>query len=302
MFDPEICAGFLVRGDELLSAIDKEDPLPAVLEAEPKPVSLVSTERLDDCARAFADMIDLKTPFTHGHSVGVAELAAAAGKGFGLDDEEVTSLWRAGMLHDLGRVAVPDGIWEKRGPLSEGEWEQVRLHTYHSERILSRADALSAAGRIAGMHHERLDGSGYHRQSTGSALPMTARILAVADSYQAMTQTRPHRPALPHEVAASELESAVEAGELDAEAVRAVIEASGHESRRLVSQRPAGLSEREVEVLRLLAAGLSNREIANKLFISRRTAESHVQHIYTKIGFSTRAGAAMFAMQHDLIV
>jgi DNA-binding NarL/FixJ family response regulator len=130
---------------------------------------------------------------------------------------------------------------------------------------------------------------------------MTTRVLAAADAYQAMTQERPHRAALPQDAAVAELEDAVDKGKLDGDAVAAVIEASGHRARRVVPQRPAGLSEREVEVLRLLAQGLSNRDIADRLFISRRTAESHVQHIYTKIGFSTRAGAAMFAMRNDLL-
>jgi HD-GYP domain-containing protein (c-di-GMP phosphodiesterase class II) len=256
---------------------------------------------LDGLARAFADMVDLKTPFTHGHSSAVAELAERAARGLALPDDDVVGLRRAALLHDLGRVGVPDGVWEKPGPLTEGEWEQVRLHAYHGERILGRIERLAPLARIAGMHHERLDGSGYHRQAPGSQIPMTARVLAAADAYQAMTQDRPHRPALSAEAAVAELEASVRAGALDGDAVAAVVEAGGQRARKVAPERPAGLSEREVEVLRLLARGLSNREIAERLFISRRTAESHVQHIYTKIGFSTRAGAAMFAMQHDLL-
>ena len=301
MLDPGISSAFLGERDKLLSEIDRADPLPAVVEAEPEPVRLISESQLDNCARAFADMVDLKTPFTHGHSVGVAELAQGAGRKLGLSEQDVVVLVRAGLFHDLGRVAVPDGIWEKPGPLSEGEWEQVRLHTHHSERILSRAEALAQVARVAGMHHERVNGTGYHRQAVGSAIPMIARVLAAADAYQAMRQARPHRQALTHDSAAAELEASVRGGELDGDAVAAVVQASGHAGKRVARQRPAGLSEREVEVLGLLATGLSNRDIARRLFISPRTAESHVQHIYTKIGLSTRAGAAMFAMRHDLL-
>ena len=301
MLDPEIASAFVRRDRELLEGIADVDPLHAAVAIEPEPVRRVLERGLDECARTFADMIDLKTPFTHGHSSGVAELAEGAGSRMGLQGDEVVALRRAALLHDLGRVGVPDGVWEKPGPLSEGEWEQVRLHAYHAERILSRAEALSPLARVAGMHHERLDGTGYHRQASGSVIPMTARVLAAADAYQAMTQDRPHRPALSHDAAAAELEEGVRGSKLDGDAVAAVVEASGHRAGPVPRQRPAGLSEREVEVLRLVAQGLSNRDIADRLFISRRTAESHVQHIYTKIGFSTRAGAAMFAMRHDLL-
>jgi len=301
MLDPEIASAFLERRRELLEGIAEVDPLSATVDAEPTPVRRVSEAGLDECARAFADMIDLKTPFTHGHSSAVADLAERASRKMGMRDEDAVTLRRAALFHDLGRVGVPDGVWEKPGPLSEGEWEQVRLHAYHAERILSRGERLEPLARIAGMHHERLDGTGYHRQASGSAIPLTARVLAAADVYQAMTQQRPHRPALTQDAAVTELEGSVRRGELDGDAVAAVVEASGHRARRVAPRRPAGLSEREVEVLRLLAAGLPNRDIAARLFISRRTAESHVQHIYTKIGLSTRAGAAMFAMRHDLL-
>ncbi len=301
MLDPQIASAFLEQRRAFLDDVAQADPLPATVDAEPAPVHRVSERELDGCARAFADMVDLKTPFTHGHSSGVAELAAGAGERLDMPKDEIAVLTRASLLHDLGRVGVPDGVWERRGPLSEGEWEQVRLHAYHTERILSRADALAPLAQVAGMHHERLDGTGYHRQVSSSGIPMAARILAAADAYQAMSQDRPHRAALAHDDAATELGAGVRRGELDPDAVAAVIAASEHRVGRVVRQRPAGLSEREVEVLLLVAQGLSNRAIAERLFVSRRTAESHVQHIYTKIGCSTRAGAAMFAMRHDLL-
>ncbi|MEX0834062.1 MAG: HD domain-containing phosphohydrolase [Actinomycetota bacterium] len=301
MLDPAIASAFLERRGELLSEIEDADPLPAVIEAEPGVKRTVAEGDLDRCARAFADMIDLKTPFTHGHSSGVAELAERAGREMAMPEEDAVALRRAALFHDLGRLGVSNGIWEKPGPLSGGEWEQVRLHAYHAERTLGRSPALEPLARIAGMHHERLDGTGYHRQASGADIPMIARVLAAADAYQAMTQERPHRAALSHEAAAAELEEGVRDGKLDGDAAKAVAEASGQQMNRVISPRPAGLSEREVEVLRLLAAGMSNRDIAGRLFISPRTAESHVQHIYSKIGLSTRAGAAMFAMQHDLL-
>jgi HD-GYP domain-containing protein (c-di-GMP phosphodiesterase class II) len=151
------------------------------------------------------------------------------------------------------------------------------------------------------MHHERQDGSGYHRQTAGAAIPMTSRLLAAADSYQAMTQPRPHRAALSAEVAARELRSEADRGRLDGEAVRAVLAAAGHRQPRPRATWPAGLSTREVEVLRHIARGASYREVAHALQITPKTAEHHIEHIYDKIGVSTRAAATMFAMEHDLL-
>ena len=300
MLDPAIASAFAQHGPALLAEIGSIDVLPAILATEPEPHRHVSQAGVEDVAAGFGDMIDLKSPFTHGHSAAVGQLAASAGRTLGLGQVEVTALRRAGMLHDLGRLSVPDGIWEKRGRLTPTEWERVRLHPYHSERILARSEALAPLAALAGMHHERQDGSGYYRQASGAAIPVACRILAAADAYQAMRQDRAHRPALSADAAAAEVDAACRQGGLDRDAAGAVLEAGGQ---RLHSRRaaPSGLSDREVEVLRLVAQGLSNRDIAGRLFISPRTAESHVQHIYMKIGMSTRAGAAMFAMRHDLI-
>lgn len=299
--DPSIAEAFLRWGCELLAGIASADASVAVIEAEPEPCRRVSEPRLDEVARAFADLVDLKSPFMHGHSAAVAEIAEAAATNLGLAQHEVVSVRRAGLLHDLGRTGIPNGIWDKPGPLTETEWEQVRLHPYHSERILARSSALAPLAPLAGMHHERQDGSGYHRQATATTIPTGARLLAAADAYQAMTQDRPHRPALTPEAAAEQLSSEAAQGRLDPEAVQAVLEAAGHPPEQVRPAWPAGLSDREVQVLRLVARGHSNREIARLLWISPKTAGHHIQHIYAKIGVSTRAAAAMFAMEHDLI-
>jgi HD-GYP domain-containing protein (c-di-GMP phosphodiesterase class II) len=218
-----------------------------------------------------------------------------------LPDGDVALVRRAALLHDLGRVAVSSHVWERPGALTAAQREQVRLHPYHSERILVRSAALQPLARIAGMHHERQDGSGYHHGAPGAQVPVESRLLAAADAYQAMTQDRPYRAALAPAAAAREVEAAARSGRFDPECARAVIEAAGQRATRTSRSWPAGLSEREVEVLRLVARGLSNRQIAAALFISPRTAEHHVQHIYAKIGASTRAAAAMFAMEHGLL-
>jgi HD-GYP domain-containing protein (c-di-GMP phosphodiesterase class II) len=217
-----------------------------------------------------------------------------------MSDAEVLTLRRAGIVHDLGRMGVSNAIWDKRGPLAAGEWERVRLEPYVTERMLCQSDTLAPLAAIAVQHRERLDGSGYPRALSGAAISQPARILGAADAYQAMREPRPHRPSRSAVEAAAELRAEVKAGRLDGDAVEAVLGAAGHRvSRR--REGPAGLTQREVEVLRLLARGLSNKEIAQRLVISPKTVGNHVEHIYAKIGASTRAAAGLFAMRHGLL-
>ena len=203
-------------------------------------------------------------------------------------------------MHDLGRLGVSNAVWDKRGELTRSELERVRLHPYLSERMLAFSPALAPLGAIAVQNHERLDGSGYPRGLSGDAITPMGRILAAADCYHAMTELRPHRPARSAEEAAAEVRAEVAAGRLDGRAVDAVLRAAGHRVRRQ-REWPAGLTSREVEVLRLLARGLSNKKIAEQLTISRKTAGSHIEHIYTKIDASNRAQASLFAMRHGLM-
>jgi DNA-binding CsgD family transcriptional regulator len=298
--DPPICAAFCGSARELLGELDGDDPLDLAVAAEPAPLRLLAEPALDGLCRALADVVDLKSPYHHGHSAGVAELAEDAARRLGLAGGELAGLRRAALLHDLGRAAVPNGIWEKPGPLGGAEWEQVRLHAYHGERVPARCRPLAELAPLAGMHHERLDGSGYHRGATAPALPAQVRVLAAADALQAMTQERPHRPALPLEAAAAELRAEARR-RIDGEAADAVLAAGGQAREPRRRSWPGGLTDRHVEVLRLLARGCSNGEIAAQLVVSPRTAEHHVQDIYARIGVSSRAAAALFAMQHDLL-
>jgi HD-GYP domain-containing protein (c-di-GMP phosphodiesterase class II)/DNA-binding CsgD family transcriptional regulator len=300
-FDPGVAETFARFGAGILDEIGSQDVWAAALEAEPAPPRTIGREDLDGLARALADKVDLKSPFTLGHASEVAALSERAAVALGFGPEAVIDLRRAALLHDLGRVAVSNGIWEKQAALSTTEWERVRLHPYQTERILARSRVLEPLARTAGMHHERQDGSGYHRGTSGTQVPAAARVLAAADAFQAMTQDRPHRPGLAPEAASAALAEEARSGRLDPECVRAVIEAAGQPVPKVRTEWPASLSDREVEVLRLLARGLSNRAIGGRLYISPRTAEHHVQHIYTKIGGSTRAAAAMFAMEHGLL-
>lgn len=300
--DPHLVEAFVRSADALIAEVNRGDPWRRVLDTEPAPQRWVSDSRIDDVAEAFADVIDLKSTYTLGHSTRVARLAESAASALGFSDQEAAQVRRAGYLHDLGRVGVPNAIWEKTGKLTSAEWEQVRLHPYHSERILSRSPALAPLAKPVGMHHERLDGSGYYRGSTAGSIPMAARVLAAADAYEGWTQARAHRAALSPSEAADRLAKEAEDGKFDADAVNAVLSAAGHEQTKPVRQGwPADLTDREVDVLRHVARGLSNRDVADRLFISPKTVGRHVEHIYQKIGVSSRAAAALFAVRHDLL-
>ncbi|MEA2467833.1 MAG: hypothetical protein QOJ57_1959 [Thermoleophilaceae bacterium] len=260
-------------------------------------------DALDRACRAVAYFADLKSTHTLEHSTGVADLAEAGAWRLGLSEDEAAALRRAALLHDLGRVGVSSAIWDRPRPLTESEWERVRLHPYYTQRALARAEGLGPIVDIAAAHHERLDGSGYPSGIAAPAQSLPSRLLAAADVFHAMGESRAHRPAVDPAAAADELERQAHDQRLDGEAVAAVLAAAGARRAFGIPKRewPAGLTTREVEVLRLIARGRSNRQAAEELGLSPKTVGHHVQHVYTKIGVSTRAGAAVFAMQNDLL-
>jgi HD-GYP domain-containing protein (c-di-GMP phosphodiesterase class II)/DNA-binding CsgD family transcriptional regulator len=299
--DPMAVDAFLDAQDELLEKLDGGSVWDQALEAEPEPHRRIANSDVEPLAMAFGDFADLKFPSALGHSAGVARLAEQAAKALGLSADQTAMCRRAGLVHDLGRVSVPNSIWDKAGPLSPTEWERVRLHPYYTERVLAQSKPLGALAQLAGSHHERCDGSGYHRSLAGSALSQAGRILAAADAYEAMLEERPYRPAFAPEAAAKALEAEAATGRFDAKVLHAILEAAGHTRARPRSAWPCGLSDREVEVLRLLARGKTDKQIGRQLVISEVTVHHHVRHIYDKVTVSTRAGAALFAMEHDLV-
>jgi HD-GYP domain-containing protein (c-di-GMP phosphodiesterase class II) len=299
-FDPELAQIVCDQSETILSGLDSVGTWEAVIDAEPALAIVLSGDELDTALLAVANFVDLKSPYTLGHAGAVADLASETGTQLGMGESDVRTLRRAGLVHDLGRLGISNAIWDKPGPLGSGEWERVRLHPYLTERMLHQSPSLSPLGAIAVQHRERLDGSGYPRGLSGASISRHARILGTADAYQAMRELRPYRPAHTADDAAAELRAEVKAGRLDAEVVEAVLGAAGHRvSRR--REGPAGMTPREVEVLGLLARGLSNKEIARRLVISPKTVGNHIEHIYAKIGASSRARASLYAMQHGLL-
>jgi HD-GYP domain-containing protein (c-di-GMP phosphodiesterase class II) len=299
-FDPRVVDRFCADAAELLPGLDATTTWDAVIAAEPALVADLTGCEFDKALEAIADFTDLKSPYTIGHSRGVADLVREAARAYGLPERDAIGLRRAGLVHDFGRMGISNAIWDKRGSLTPGELERVRLHPYLTERILCSSPPLAPIGALAAQNHERLDGSGYPRGLRGNMLSPAVRLLAAADVYRALIEPRPQRPAFAANDAADELRREVEAGRLDRDAVTAVLRAAGHRAsgRR---QGPAGLTAREVEVLGLVARGLPNKEIATRLFISTKTVRNHVEHIYLKIGVTTRAAASYFASEHGLL-
>jgi HD-GYP domain-containing protein (c-di-GMP phosphodiesterase class II) len=285
---------------QILGGLESARTWDAVIAAEPALGMRLSAEQFDAALVAVADFVDLKSPYMLGHARAVSALAAAAATQFGLAGNDVSGLRRAGLVHGLGRLGVSNSIWDKRGPLGAGEWERVRMQPYLTERMLHQSASLAPLGVIAVQHRERLDGAGYPRGLSGGAISKPARILGVVDAYQSMCEPRPHRPAFASQDAAKELRVDVKAGRLDGDAVEAVLAAAGH---RVAGRRdgPAGLTAREVDVLRLVSRGQSSKEIAASLVISPKTARNHIEHIYSSIGASGRVAASLFAMQHGLL-
>jgi HD-GYP domain-containing protein (c-di-GMP phosphodiesterase class II) len=298
-FSPRVVDALLSDPASLLEGLEN-DTWDRVIAAEPLPHPPLDDAGFEGVLRVMADIADLKSPYFSGHSRGVADLAAAAVKAAGMPDRDVTTTYRAGLVHDLGRTAISNALWDKPDPLTEGERERVRLHSYYTERMLRRPSALAGLAAVAASDHERLDGSGYHRGVRGSDIPLLGRYLAAADVYHALLEARPHRPAREPKNAAEHLRAEARAGRLDGAAVDMVLAVAGHKSAGPRSA-PAGLTPREVEVLVLVARGATTRQVARMLDITPKTAGNHIERIYAKIGASGRSTATLFAMQHGLL-
>jgi putative nucleotidyltransferase with HDIG domain len=289
----------LIRCRDRINALPDEDVWARALELAPDADLMLSEGDLDSLLGAIGDFADLKCPFTVGHSGAVALLAAAAATHIGLAPGDVDLVRRAALVHDLGRMGVPNSVWEKSASLSESDRERIRLYPYLTGRVLSRVRGLEGVAAVAQNHRERLDGSGYPRGVGGSALPMTQRIVAAADSYRGSLEPRPHRPALAPDKAAVRLRGEADAGRLDGTAVAAVLAVAGHRADRRTASL-SGLTPREREILALFVRGLTSTEIAHRLVISAKTVRNHLEHIYVKAGVTNRTGAALFALEHGI--
>jgi HD-GYP domain-containing protein (c-di-GMP phosphodiesterase class II) len=299
-FDPALVDIVVVRAEEILGNLEAVEAWDVVIEGCAPLDRVMNEAELRTVLETFADYADVKSPWFTGHSRAVAALAAEAARHARLPAGEVKLVEYAGFVCRLGTIGVSAATWGRAGPLSDIEWERVRTVPYLTERVLARQARLAEIGAIAGLVHERMDGSGYPRGLSGNSIPKAARLLAAAEVYQALREERAHRSARSGAEARTVLLEEARAGRLDAAAVDAVLAAAGHQQRRSASTA-GGLSPREVEVLALLVRGLTNKQIATELCVSARTVGSHVEHIYTKTGVTGRGAAAMFAMRHGLV-
>jgi HD-GYP domain-containing protein (c-di-GMP phosphodiesterase class II)/DNA-binding CsgD family transcriptional regulator len=303
-YDPGLADLFAEHGGSWFDRLDTMEPWDAVLELEPEPHRTLEGTDLDEALSVAADFIDLKSPYKGSHSRRCAQLATDAAKLLGATDAELTTLHRAALLHELGTTAIPNSILDKGASLTRAELDRVGLHPMLTEQMLGRSPALAALNPVAAAHHEKADGSGYHKGLLADATDRQARVLAAADVYVGLTTERADRPAFSADDAATELRRLVSEGVLEHGTADAVLTAAGHDGSHTPTpriQHPGGLTRREVEVLRLAAKGLTTQAIADRLFISPKTADHHIQHVYTKIEVSTRAAAALWAIQHGVI-
>ena len=304
-YDPALADVFIEHAPAWFDRLDEIEPWDAVLALEPEPRSMLRGEALDNALVLAADFIDLKSPYMGGHSRRCARLATDAAQLLGLPEETTVAVRRAALVHDLGTTAVSNSILDKPGRLTRTEFDRVELHPMLTEQMLRRSPALAALNPLASAHHEKCDASGYHKRLRADPSDPAACVLAATEVYVGLTADRADRPAFSGEDAAAELLRLDSEGILEPRATRAVLVAAGHGEpstrTRKRLQNPGGLSGREVEVLRLAARGLTTRQIADQLVISPKTADHHIQHIYNKIDVSTRAAAALWAMQHEIV-
>jgi len=304
-FDPEAVDAFLAltQQEAFWNTLEEQSTQEALLARRP---STVADQALEDqserMCEVLADFIDLKTRETWHHSRTVAEVAVGIGTRLGLEPNKLTRLRCAALVHDVGKVAVPVAILAKGEQRSSSEWETYRLHPYYTQRILERVDALRELAQAAAAHHEWINGQGYHRQLCGEQIPLYGRILAVANTYARLVQQRGEQQDLAealrkmHSLVGRQFDRACY------DALVASVKGAGSLGRIPRRSRKVGnLTEREAEVLCLLAQGRNTPQIAQRLDISKKTVEHHVAHIYDKLGVTCRTAAVVYAVQQGLV-
>lgn len=298
---PRLCTLLRERAGEMLAGLQEGLGWEQVLALEPGSPVRLDEAQLDMACEAMADFTDLKSPWHLGHSRRVADLAAGAARQLSYSGADAALLRRAGWLHDIGRCGVSAAVGLQAGSLSDRQWEQMRLHPYHTQRILARPDALKRIGELAATHHERLDGSGYFKGLKAPALDGPARVLMAAHRYASLREDRAHRGATSDAQAAETLAQEARAGRLDLQAANAVLACAGNATRPVRVTGVGGLTEREIEVLRHLARGATLKGVARELDLAVKTVDRHVQNIYGKINVSTRAAATLYAVENGLL-
>ncbi|KMO84759.1 Transcriptional regulatory protein DegU [Mycolicibacterium chubuense] len=298
-FSPEVADVFVRDAEAIVDGLLDIDVWTAALAQAPDRHRTLNADETDDMLRAVADFVDLKCPCSPGYSRGVADVAAEAARRLRMPTVDVSRLYRAGLVHGLGRLGVSNQIWNKKGPLTTAESERLELYPYLTGRILSRVGGLESVVSIATKGEERIDGSGFPRGLVGAELSAADRLLAASVAYHQLLEPHRDRPALDIPGAARTMREHARAARLDNDSVEAVLAAAGHQTPRRTS-RDGSLTPREMEVLRLVAQGRSNREIATALHIAEKTARNHVERVYAKLNVNNRTQASLAAIDRGL--
>jgi HD-GYP domain-containing protein (c-di-GMP phosphodiesterase class II) len=299
-FDPDVADVFLANPARVLAHPAGLSHWDAAIAEAPDQHRTLTPAELDRMLVALGDFVDLKCPFTLGHSRAVADLGAQAAEHLSLVKADVSAIRRAGHVHDIGRIGCSNRIWEHAGDLTAEHWERVRLHPYLTGRILERVSGLADVARIAMNHHEQPDGGGYPRALDATSLPLPDRILAAAVAYESALEPRPYRAAMTAGGAADRLRERARRGALDLTAVNAILAVVGQATAKPAARNDK-LTPREVEILTLVAQGQSNRQIAQQFTLSEKTVRNHVERIYNKLGVSNRIGASLYALENGIV-
>lgn len=299
-FVPDVVDAFLEvsASDGFWGVVEQESTQQQIIDMRP-PADFdpLTADRIDEVCALLADFADVKSRLTWNHSLNVAEIAAGIGERLGLSNPEQTRMRRAALVHDLGKAAIPIGILDKGYDLSPAEEERFRQHPHFTEQVLLRIAPLKDIALDAASHHELIDGAGYHRGLIGEQIPLGGRLLAVADTYTTLS-ARAAAADPSHILAQMQPRAGRQLDGACFEALKASISSAQRTVRRL--QTDSLLTDREVEVIRLVAQGMTNREVARALVISDKTAEHHVEHILNKLGVSSRTAAVVYAVHNGL--
>jgi HD-GYP domain-containing protein (c-di-GMP phosphodiesterase class II) len=249
-----------------------------------------------------ANVIDLKLPWMTGYSRQVAELARNVAFELGLDATRQQKVYRAALIHGMGRASVPNMIWDTPGKLVDSAWERVRLVPYWTGRAARQIGSLAGEAEVASYAYERTDGSGYFRESRAGSIPIEGRILAAAAALSALRFARPWRDAFADDAAGAMLMAEATAGRHDVDVVHALLDKRRPARNRAPAASSTGLlTERERDVLRWVSLGASNKVIAQKLSISPSTVRTHIESVFRKLEASTRAAATLKATHLGLL-
>lgn len=248
-----------------------------------------------------AHVIDLKLPWMTGHSRQVAQLARNTAQQFGLDESGQRRIYRAALIHGMGRASVPNMIWDTPGKLPQSAWERVRLVPYWTGRAARQIGSLAGEAEVASYAYERLDGSGYFREAKEAGISLEGRILAASVALAALRAPRPWREAYSEDMATELLMAEARAGRHDVNVVHALLDRAPAATTLPAASSAGLLSQREREILRWISLGASNKVVAQKLSISPSTVRTHVESVFRKLECSTRAAATLKATQLGLL-